>query len=226
MAEPQRDSTGTIVDQTPAVSPAATPSTPTTTPSPPAAATPPAEPKQETSLLNEGGAATGAPEKYEAFKVPEGWELDAKVSEEASTLFKGMNLSQEQAQQMVDLYSKHSIETQNALLDGVRRQNEEWQAAVKADPEIGGKLDVVKQTVSRALDSLGDPGLVRDFKEAMDYTGAGNHPAFIKAFYKLAARLTEGTLVRGNGPSPHGTPEPVRRPGASAMYPTLPSSGG
>jgi hypothetical protein len=47
----------------------------------------------------------------------------------------------------------------------------------------------------------------------MNLTGAGDHPAFVKAFNKLAAFVTEGSHVTGKGPSdlgqkPLGAPEP------------------
>jgi hypothetical protein len=58
----------------------------------------------------------------------------------------------------------------------------------------------------------------------MDYTGAGNNPAFIKAFWKMAQALTEGGHVAGTGPAPIGQKPPgaAERPtAAKALYPNL-----
>src|SRR5258708_4608855 len=70
-----------------------------------------AEPKVEGdkkgSVLTGDGKAqtpTGAPETYADFKVPDGYTLDADVAKEATTIFKALNLGQDQAQQLVDFY--------------------------------------------------------------------------------------------------------------------------
>lgn len=173
-------------------------------------------------------APAGAPEKYEDFKAPDGWsekgwELDGDILKEATPLFKKLNLSQEQAQELVSFYATTSQKASEASTNGVLEQNEQWVAQVKADPEIGSKLPQVKATVSKAIDSLG-PELSKSFREAMDFTGVGNHPGFIKAFYKLSQRLTEGGHVAGSAPSKLGQQRPGSAPesAAKALYPNLP----
>lgn len=207
----------------------ATPTEPATTP------TPPTEPTSEPSLLNQDPKPTeppkeptpGAPDKYTDFKLPEGYELDKGVLEEASPIFKELNLSQDQAQKLVDLYSKHALATEEQHLKLFQETQQKWISEIKTDPEIGGKLDQVKTTVARAIDGLGDPKLAADFRQAMDYTGAGNNPAFIRAFYKLASKLTEGGFVSGRGPAPQGQrANGASRPSAAqAIYPGGPITG-
>jgi len=168
----------------------------------------------------------GAPDKYEEFNVPDGYTLDPEVATAAGELFKGMNLTQGNAQKLVDFYVTKTQEAFNAPFRAYQDMVEGWVKEVKAHPEIGGKLDQVKATVASAIDSLGDASLARDFRKAMDLTGAGNHPAFVRVFYKLAQMVTEGNAVAGKGPSPHGQAAPGQstRPSlAQAMYPTLPS---
>jgi hypothetical protein len=189
----------------------------------------------DTSLLNQGekkdgekkdDTRPGTPEKYADFKLPdgtpEGFELDPAVLGEASTIFKELGLPQEGAQKLVDFYVKKSAEAMEAPFKLWRDTQDTWKNEIKADPEIGGKLDVVRSTVARALDSLGDPKLASEFKAAMDYTGAGNNPAFIRAFFKLAERLVEGSHVTGKGPVPVRQDGTSGRPSAAAaMYPNL-----
>jgi hypothetical protein len=58
----------------------------------------------------------------------------------------------------------------------------------------------------------------------MDLTGAGDNPAFIKAFWKLSQHVVEGKPAPGGGPSPHGQVAvgQAQRPSiAQAMYPSL-----
>ena len=176
------------------------------------------------SLLNQDDkkpdAALGAPEKYEPFTAPEGFEIDETVIGEASGLFKELGLPQAAAQKLVDFYAKQSLDAAEAPIKFYKDMQDKWITEIKADPEIGGKLDNVRATVGRAIDGLGDPKLAADFRAAMDLTGAGNNPAFIRAFYKLAQKVTEGAHVGGQ---PRGPEKP--RSAAQAIYPNLPSGG-
>jgi len=123
----------------------------------------------------------------------------------------------------MDLYGKELVEAETAPFRVWQETQEKWRTEIRNDPDIGGKLDQVRETVSRAIDGLGDPKLAREFKEAMNYTGAGNNPAFIRAFYKLAQMVTEGKAVPAGGPSPAARPGGARPSLAQAMYPGLPS---
>ena len=184
------------------------------------------EPTKETkgtTLLNDVKDAplTGAPDKYGDFTAPEGYEFKADTMDGARTLFKELNLSQAGAQRLVDF---HTAELK-AVMEAPAKQWEEtqaqWLGEVKSDPEIGGKLDQVKVTVAKAIDGLGDPKLASEFRRAMDFTGAGNNPAFIRAFYKLAQKVTEGTTVPGGGPVEVKAPNAPPATAAHRMYPNL-----
>jgi hypothetical protein len=151
--------------------------------------------------------------------------MDEGVNKEAIDIFKGLNLTQAQGQQLVDFYVKHTSESANAPYEAWNKMQDDWVKEVKADPELGPKLNEVKTTLSRAIDvvSGGDTKLATAFRDAMDYTGAGNNPAFIRMFYKLAQMVTEGKHVAGGGPSPQGqTNKQQPMSAAGAMYPTLP----
>ena len=185
--------------------------------------------KDDKSLLNkdekkdEKKAPEGAPEAYEPFKTPEGYKLDEAVSKEAGDLFKGLGLSQTQAQSLVDFYAKQTQASAEQPYKDYAALREGWQNEVKADPEIGNKLPEVKQNFAKALDSLGDPKLASEFRAAMDLTGAGDHPAFIKVINKFASRMIEGGHVRGSNPSEQGQKSPNSPPpdAAHALYPKL-----
>jgi hypothetical protein len=215
-----RTPTGDIASQSQTTSPAATtPQTSTT-------------PTENPSLANQSGESLanqktptegGAPEAYTAWTVPEGFQMDEAVSKEIGTIFKGMNLTQAQGQQLVDFYTAKTAESANQPYQAWQETQEQWVKEVKADRELGPRLNEVKTTISRAIDGLNDPKLARDFREAMDYTGAGNNPAFIRAFWKLAQMVTEGGHVAGGGPSPQGQRKAGETPSAArAMYPNLP----
>jgi antitoxin component of RelBE/YafQ-DinJ toxin-antitoxin module len=210
----------------PAPSPTTTPAPTTTTEQP----KPDAKPGE--TLLTEKkteAAPQGAPEKYTDYTVPEGFTLDADVKTEADKIFKGMNLSQTQAQELVNFYTAKTREAFEAPFNAYQETRKEWRTAAENDQDLRGKLSPggdVLTTVARALESLNDPKLASDFREAMDMTGVGDHPAFIKTFYRLAQRLTEGTHVAGRGPVPAGQAKPgteAQSP-AQTLWPNLPST--
>lgn len=215
-----RTDTGEIKDQSQATSESTKTDGSTTTETKPESATASTETKPE---AKEETKPAGVPEKYE-FKAPEGFELNETTVTEASAVFKELGLTNDQAQKLVDFQAKLSKTQAEAPYRAYDAMREGWQNEVKADKEIGHILPKVKETIGRALDTLGDPALVTQFKDAMNLTGAGDHPAFVKAFYKFASAVVEGKHVAGGGPSKHGqtsTGQNERPSAANAMYPNL-----
>lgn len=168
-------------------------------------------------------AKPGVPEKYE-FKLPEGMELQEESAKQIDGMFREMGLTQEHGQKLVDFYVEKLNEAVEAPSKFYAEMRKGWVNELKADKDIGGKLPEVKVGIGRMLNSLGDKSLVKSFNEAMDLTGAGDHPAFVKLFNKLAERLTEGGHIRPGNPNPAANPTGrPSGPGAAAMYPNLPS---
>jgi hypothetical protein len=178
-------------------------------------------------LLNEPGKEPPkaddkpvVPEKYADFTVPEGYTLDPEIAKEAGELFKKTGLTQEAAQSFVDFYAAKTKEAFEAPFKAWTDTQEKWVNELKNDPEIGGKLDLVKATVSKAIDSL-PPQMAKDFREAMEFTGAGNNPAFVRALYRLSSQLTEGRHIAGGGPVDVKNPSNKPPSAAAALYPNL-----
>ncbi len=185
----------------------------------------PKEPETTELKIESTTKPEGAPDKYADFTLPEGVKLDDASLKSAQDLFKAQGLSQIQAQALVDFHVAQLKATTDASSKSYEDMRTDWQAKTKADPEIGSKLPAVKETVGRALATLNDPGLVAEFRAAMDLTGVGDHPAFIKAFYKLAQSVVEGRHVTGTQPSKFGQQAPgtnERPSAAQALYPNNP----
>lgn len=136
----------------------------------------------------------GAPEKYE-FKPAEGLELDTSALEQFEPIARELNLTNEQAQKMVDLYgTKIMPMVQKRQSEVWQKTTEQWAAEVKADKEIGGdKLTANLSAAQRALEQFGD----QELKEYLDSTGLGNHPALVKAFIKVGKAMSEDKVVTG-----------------------------
>lgn len=135
----------------------------------------------------------GAPEKYE-FKAGEGVELDTEALKDFEPVARELNLTNEQAQKLVDAYPKILAGVQKRQAEAWQAQTEQWAADVKADKEIGGdKLTANLSAGQRALDQFGTPEL----KEYLNATGLGNHPALVKAFIKVGKAMSEDKVVTG-----------------------------
>jgi len=195
------------------------------------------QPKPGETPPKDAPKPSGAPEKYEAWKVPEGYELDTGLSEEVNPIFKELGLTQEQAQKLVDFYSKHSIKSaedmQKAGNEAFWALRREWRDSLLKDPETGkltgkdgkhGPDSPLISTISKALDGLQNPKLVTDFKAAMELTGAGDNPAFVKVLHALAKQVTEGDSYAGGGKPLDQSKRPTSA--AAAIFPHLPSQSG
>src|SRR5215831_3812353 len=184
-SEAARTETGEIKDLSPPPPPS--PTTPTEPETPVKKDLPAPEPEAPKTLLNEKpGKNTGeVPEKYE-FSLPEGFNIDEATTKEVDTLFREIGLDQPSAQRLMDLYTTKVKEVAEAPINTWSETRKGWVEEIKNDPALGKRLPEVRQTVARAIDGLGDQKMAQEFRQAMDITGAGDNPAFIRAFYKLA----------------------------------------
>jgi hypothetical protein len=147
---------------------------------------------------------------YTDFKWPQGASVDEAGLKAATDLFKEARLPQEQAQKFIDLaVSREQAAAQKGVQAFVDLQNR-WVSEIKADPDIGGdKLDASLASAARAIDRLAVPGL----REALNLTGAGNHPTIVKAFVRLGQMVSEDRFRPGRD----AAPEPRRTP-AETIY--------
>lgn len=160
--------------------------------------------------------AEEAPALFDAEKItlPEGMKPDADVLGKFGEIATKHKVSQEAAQEFVNLY--HSVAGAQAKQNWDTWQTTQagWVSDVKADGEIGN-LDEVKRTVGRFLD---DPAFAGPkTREGFEVTGSGNHPEVIRFIYRMAKALGEGTHVTGNSPVRQVTDRSL----AERIYPNL-----
>lgn len=192
----------------PAAAPApAAPASDTTVLTPPAApaatdpkpeGVPPAKPetpaKPEDGKPKEEGKdkPQGAPEAYTDFTMPEGMEMDTEVLGEFTSLAKELNISQESAQKLIDLQTKIADKQAQDYQAAVQKQGEQWAAAVKNDPELGGE-NYEKSVASavKVIQAFGDDGL----RDLLNSSGLGNHPALFKFCHRVSQAISEDKFV-------------------------------
>lgn len=167
--------------------------------------------KTDSDKKDEDKKQSGAPEEYQDFTLPDGVTLDDTKLADFKEFAKTNNLSQEQAQAAIDKHVQAVQEAAKAPYELWAQTQKEWTDAVKADPDIGGaKFQENIGHAARAVDQFGGSAL----REALNFTGAGNHPAVIKAFVTIGKHLAEGTFVSPNNAATPKSAEEV-------FYPTM-----
>lgn len=129
----------------------------------------------------------------EAFTFPEGFSLDEKAMTPFLEIVNNRALSvQEQAQALVNLQANLQRTSSETGSRSFEEQQQNWQAAVAADPEIGGaNLQKTIGNIASILDRFGN----EEVRAAFDIGGVGNHPAVVKFLNTLASQLGEAPSV-------------------------------
>lgn len=184
--------------------------------------------KTEGEAPKEGDKPTpleGAPEKYEDFKLPDGYKFDEATGKEVTALFKELNLPQEGAQKLVDFYT-------SKLRDAVEAPHRAWADLQKEwitdlQDRFGSKANTVRTDINSAITNALPPSLARAFRTALDVTGAGSNPDIFEALAILAKPHLEGKPVPAGKPNGAAN-EPVKPQTslADAIYPHLAANRG
>jgi hypothetical protein len=212
---------------TPAVSVAPAPAAPTAEAAPPApapvAAPAPAAAEAPTSILSEAKPATPAaptaeattpavepapatpppPPSYEAFKLPDGVQLDETKVTEFTKMLGELEVSgkadhaQVQAfgQRAVDFFIAEQQRQQQALVDSFNTIRDGWKQEIKADATFGGQNYPATLAAAGALIEQygGTAEEVAALRHMLRITGAGDNPHL----YRLMARAGKALAQEG-----------------------------
>jgi hypothetical protein len=132
----------------------------------------------------------GAPESYE-FKAPDGVQFDGAVIGAFSEAARDLNLTQDQAQKVLDkmapvIATRHAEQLQAARTG--------WVKSAKADKEFGGEKMAENMGVAKkAFETLATPEL----RTMLEESGLGDHPEFIRVFYRVGKAIGEDRFVAG-----------------------------
>lgn len=140
-------------------------------------------------------------------KLPEGFELSEDAGKAfAELLNDSTKTPQERAQAFMDMHTaalKQSVEAHTETvranvvkenLDLWTKTNNEWREQIKTLPEFKENPDAEAGKIMQALTTIGADA---KFFEAMNLTGAGNHPAILQVLHRLAKPFMEGGPVGG-----------------------------
>ncbi|MFT9221917.1 hypothetical protein [Gluconobacter oxydans] len=129
----------------------------------------------------------GAPEKYE-FTPPEGFEVDQETLTGYEDLARDAGLSQEQFAKVTEYGLKYFQDQLGKQAETHFARERGWLDATLGDRDLSdGKAlnPAVKENVGHVFAQFGGDEL----RKALDETGAGNHPAVIRAFNQIGKAL-------------------------------------
>jgi hypothetical protein len=152
-------------------------------------------------------------DEYGDFKLPEGVELDKEAVTEFKTLAKELELPKESAQKLVDLQAKLMTKAGENMTEAWAKIQTEWRDKAQADKEYGGKN--FKDNVGLAQKAIKAFGS-KEFSEALESTGMGNHPELIRFLVKVGKEIGEDGVMN-NGNKAGGE----KKDAASILYPDM-----
>jgi hypothetical protein len=189
-----------------------------------------ADSKDEASDKSDAAEAV-VPEAYDLKLTVDGQDgkpaevaIDTALLDVATPTFKELGLTNEQAQKVAGLVPKVQERLLQQQNDTFAETRTAWAKQAAEDPEIGGKnWKSTQNLAAKALDHFVGPAVTKDakgnevkndFRQLLDDTGLGNHPAMIRFCRKVGEGLAEdGTLARGS----EGPRQKVDR--LAALYP-------
>lgn len=156
---------------------------------------------------DEDNKPSGAPEAYEPFSLPEGLnvKMDDAAVKDFGTLAKGLNLSQQQAQSLVDFQANFVARQQQAMDTATKQQAADW----KADT----MKSCSKEDISDAV--RGFKAAPPEVQQILSACGFDNNKHFVTFFAGIGKSMKEDTFIEGKG----GSAAP--KSAAKAIYPDL-----
>lgn len=151
------------------------------------------EPGTQTEPATE---SQGAPENYDfTSSLPEGGELDEEIATSFGELCRGMNLTNEQANQMASYGYQYAETIRNAMEE--ERVNEVKAWGDTARKELGADFDKTVALCGTGVEHISRT--IPNIRQVLNETGAGNRIEIIKVFATLGKLLKEDGGVGGNG---------------------------
>ncbi|MEY2703263.1 MAG: hypothetical protein RLY43_1901 [Bacteroidota bacterium] len=123
-----------------------------------------------------------APTDYEDFKALDGLIYDTESATEFKDVAKELNLTQDQAQKLVDLYGKNILAQQEQQ----QEQSNQWFNESKKQYKQS-EIDLASKTIGRFAD--------KETIDLLGQSGLGNHPKMIGLFKKIGEQISEGKMV-------------------------------
>ncbi len=156
----------------------------------------------------------GSPESYDFkdIQLPEGFEFDNELASKFAPIGKELNLSQQSANKLVNLYiqaqQSNAAKFSEQFAEYKKQESNatllNYEALLNKDVEIGGgdatKMNAYLDVADKGYSKFASPELMQILQEThLDY-----HPAVIKHFHALAALTGNDSVMKPNAPAGSG----------------------
>jgi len=183
---------------------------------------PPGESDDDDKGGDDDKGEDGAPESYADFTMPEGVEPNQPLVDKYVPIFKELGLSQERAQELIDVYSKQGVadaEAANtAAVEAIEQAKADTVKTLTEDPGFSGTDGKgYEEAVGIANIAIKAHGDTPEFKALLE-TGMQNNEAFIRFTHSIGKMMKEDKYIPGGGDGGGGGGE---KPVATRMYPGL-----
>lgn len=173
-----------------------------------------AETKPEGDKPEEVKAEAPAPVVYEAFTAPEGVKLDEAKVKEFTELVGPLQLKQEGAQALLDLYGKSVKDVSNQIGESMRQEqrqvwndlNNGWKDELRSDTDLGGnRLNTTLASAKAVIEEYLSPEQGKRLLAHADLNGMSNFPEFIRLLHNVSNALNvfEDKIVPANNVNPN-----------------------
>ena len=121
--------------------------------------------------------------------MPDGVQLDQELLGVAAPILREAGLTNDQATKLVPLVDQVQVRFHERQHEDFTKLRSHWAKQAQADRDLGGaKWSETVSLAGLALDAGGAPK-GSEVRKLLDDSGLGNHPAFIRMFRQLGARL-------------------------------------
>lgn len=134
----------------------------------------------------------GAPEQYADFKMPEGFTLEGEVKEKVTGLFRELNLSQENAQKLIDYATERDLANKEAMLNDLAARRKEWRSTLRARPNFEADLALARKGMKALVQTPEGAELFKD-------SWMSDHPAVFDMFVRAGKLVAEDSFDNQNG---------------------------
>lgn len=134
----------------------------------------------------------GAPEQYADFKMPEGFTLEGEVKEKVTGLFRELNLSQENAQKLIDYATERDLANREAMLNDLAARRKEWRSTLRARPNFEADLALARKGMKALVQTPEGAELFKD-------SWMSDHPAVFDMFVRAGKLVAEDSFDNQNG---------------------------
>lgn len=169
-----------------------------------------ADPDKSDEADKDKGDEETVPDEYADFTLPEGMDVNTAMLDEFKPVAKELNLTQSQAQRLVDLQVKAEQARSEAAVAEWDKRFADWKAEARADKEIG--LDKFDESVGYANKAVAEY-MTADGYKALCAAGLQNHPEILRTFSRIGRTMSDDTMPNGNA----GVTAP--RDPVSVLYP-------